>query len=84
VIVFTYSGRGAAIWWDKNESLLARAKNLTVIDIPAAAVAALAALAERTMRLQCMIQDHQVQVFGIDVSVTIDPTVRMAPSQAGR
>jgi len=84
VIVFTYSGRGAAIWWDKNESLLARAKNLTVIDIPAAAVTALAALAERTMRLQCMIQDHQVQVFGIDVSVTIDPTVRMAPSQTVR
>jgi uncharacterized protein YaeQ len=84
VIVFTYSGRGAGIWWDKNESLLARAKNLTVIDIPAAAVAALAALAERTMRLQCMIQDHQVQVFGIDVSVTIDPTVRMAPSQPVR
>jgi uncharacterized protein YaeQ len=84
VIVFTYSGRGAGIWWDKNEPLLARAKNLTVIDIPAAAVAALAALAERTMRLQCMIQDQQVQVFGIDVSVTIDPTVRMAPSQGAR
>jgi uncharacterized protein YaeQ len=79
VIVMNYAGRAADIWWDKNKALLARAKNLTVIDIPAAAVSALAALAGRTMRLQCMIQDRQVQVFGIDVAVTIDPTVRMAP-----
>ena len=80
-----YSGRGADIWWDKNKAPLARAKNLTVIDIAAPAVAALAAMAERNMRLQCLIQDHQVQVFGVgkDTAVTIDPTVRMAPSQAG-
>ena len=84
VVVLNYSGRGAEIWWDKNQASLARAKNLTVIDIPAPAVAALAALAERTMRLQCMIQDRQVQVFGVDVAVTIDPTVRMAPSQTAR
>ena len=84
VIVINYGGRAADIWWDKNSTQLARAKNLTVIDIPATAVAALAALAERTMRLQCMIQDHQVQVFGVDVDVTIDPAVRMAPAPAGR
>src|SRR5206468_290856 len=62
VIVINYGGRAADIWWEKNAATLERAKNLTVIDIPAAAVSALAALAERTMRLQCMIQDHQVQV----------------------
>jgi uncharacterized protein YaeQ len=84
VVVLNYSGRGAEIWWEKNQASLARAKNLTVIDIPAPAVAALAALAERTMRLQCMIQDRQVQVFGVDVAVTIDPAVRMAPAQAIR
>jgi uncharacterized protein YaeQ len=81
VIVVNYGGRAADIWWEKNAVALARAKNLTVVDIPVAAVHALAALAERTVRLQCMIQDHQVQVFGVDVSVTIDPAVRMAPSQ---
>jgi len=84
VIVINYGGRAADVWWDKNKALLERQKNLTVIDIPAAAVDALAALAERTMRLQCMIQDHQVQIFGVDVTVTIDPSVRMAPAQAAR
>jgi uncharacterized protein YaeQ len=82
--VINYGGRAADVWWDKNKVLLERAKNLTVIDIPAPAVDALAALAERTMRLQCMIQDHQVQVFGVDVAVTIDPAVRMAPSPTAR
>jgi len=84
VIVINYGGRAADLWWDKNAVSLARSKNLTVIDIPTDAVAALAALAERTMRLQCMIQDHQVQVFGVDVQVSIDPAVRMAPSESLR
>jgi uncharacterized protein YaeQ len=82
VVVVNYSGRAADIWWDKNKGPLARARNLSVIDIPASAVAALAGLAERNMRLQCLIQDRQVQMFGASAAVTIDPSVRMAPSQA--
>jgi uncharacterized protein YaeQ len=84
VVVLNFSGRGADIWWDKNQALLARAKNLTVIDIAAPAVAALAAMAKRNMRLQCLIQDRQVQLLGETSSVTIEPTVRMAPSQTVR
>jgi len=91
VIVLNYSGRGADIWWDKNKASLARVKNLSVIDIAVPAVGALAALAERNMRLQCLIhngydQDRHVQVFGEgkDAAVSIDPTVRMAPSQSVR
>lgn len=82
VVVVNYSGRGADIWWDKNKVAFARLKNLTVIDIPTPAVEALAALATRNMRLQCLIQDQQVQFFGDDSAsaVTIDPTVRMAPA----
>ena len=84
VVVINYGGRATDIWWEKNAASLARSKNLTVIDIPTPAVEALTALAERGMRLQCMIQDGQVQVFGEEQSLTIDPVVRMAPSQAGR
>jgi len=86
VVVVNYAGRGAAIWWQKNESQLARAKNLSVIDIDAASVDALATLASRNMRLQCLIQDRQVQLFGDDAAaaVAIEPTVRMAPADAVR
>jgi uncharacterized protein YaeQ len=79
VIVVNYGGRSAAVWWEKNNAALARARNLTVIDIPQAAVQALAALAERTMHLQCTIQDRQVQIFGSNGEVTIEPTVSMEP-----
>lgn len=85
VVVVTYGGRGADIWWEKNAASLRRTKNLTVIDIPGAAVAALAALIARGMRLQCMLQDGQVQLFSDDHEVvTIDPMLRMAPAQPER
>lgn len=80
VIVVNYGGRAADLWWERNKVALARSKNLTVIDIPAPAVAALGALASRNMRLQCLIQDGHVQLFGDAVAVAIDPTVRMAPA----
>ena len=85
VVVLTYGGRGADLWWEKNSASLQRAKNLTVIDIPATAVAELAALTARGMRLQCMLQDGQIQIFSDEHPVvTIDPTLRMAPSPQGR
>ncbi|MEP7042622.1 MAG: YaeQ family protein [Dokdonella sp.] len=79
VVVVNYSGRGADIWWEKNRTALERVRNLSVIDIPAKAVGELAAMAERNMRLQCLIQDHQVQMLGENAAVTLDPVVRMAP-----
>ena len=81
VVVVNYGRRAAEVWWQKNATALARARNLTVIDIPAESVTALAALAARAMHLQCMVQDGQVQVFGDnDAVVTIDPMLRMTPA----
>jgi uncharacterized protein YaeQ len=79
VTVLNYSGRGAEIWWEKNRAQLERMRNLTVLDISAAAVDCLVALAERNMRLQCLIQDGQAQMLGDSASATIDWTVRIAP-----
>ena len=78
VIVINYSGRGADIWWDRIESGLVRSKNLTVMDIPADAVQALAALAARNMRLQCLIQDCQAQLISDTATAIIEPKFRMA------
>ena len=79
VLIYTYSGRSAQVWWDKVGSNLNR-KNLTVIDLPAESVQALAGLCERTMRLQCMIEDKHVQLMNQNGSVSIDPVVRVATS----
>jgi uncharacterized protein YaeQ len=85
VVVVNYGGRAADVWWEKNGATLARAKNLAVIDV-SSATDALAALAGRSMRLQCMIQDGQIQLFGNAESeaVSIDPVVRLAASQPTR
>jgi uncharacterized protein YaeQ len=79
VVVITYSGRAADIWWDKVAPSLSRCGNLTVIDIAASTVAELAALADRGMRLQCMIQDGQVELYGEGSSLTVEQSLRMAP-----
>ena len=85
VVVVNYGDQSAEVWWEKNRTALARSKNLCVIDV-SAATDALAAMAERGMRLQCMIQDGHVQIFGNagNEALGIEPAVRMAPAQTAR
>ncbi|WP_166208291.1 YaeQ family protein [Cognatiluteimonas telluris] len=81
VVVINYSGRAADLWWDKVSAAVSRCGNLTVIDIAPATVASLAALADRGMRLQCMIQDGQAELYFEGSSVAVEKTVRMAPAE---
>jgi len=81
VVVVTYGGRASDIWWDKIAASLARCGNLTIIDIAPATVSELAALADRGMRLQCMIQDGQAELYFEGSSVAVQQTVRMAPAE---
>ena len=79
--------RGAAeddepdLWWEKVGPALARCGNLTVVDIGAATIAELAGLADRGMRLQCMVQDGQAELYGEGASITVQRTLRMAPAE---
>ena len=77
VIVYTYSGRGAQIWWDKNAAALGRCKNLSVVDLPGESCTAMLALLGRTMRLQCMIEDRSMQLMNESESITLDPLLRI-------
>lgn len=81
VIVYTFSGRGAGIWWDKNAAALGRCRNLTVIDIPAASSAAIAALCQRNIQLQYFIQDAVVQLM--DEQATVEFQVAVLKSAGG-
>jgi len=73
VRVYVFSGRSAAIWWQKNAEALQRCANLRVFEVPAESSQELAAMASRNMKLQCLVQDGQVQVMQDDgASVTID------------
>ena len=76
VVVINYSGHSADIWWDKIGGSLGRNRNLTVLDIPAATVDMLAAMSERGMRLQCLIQDGELQLIAGDLTLPIRPAIR--------
>ncbi len=84
VVVVTYSGRSADIWWDKTGAALARSRNLTVMDIPAESATALGALAGRNMQLQCLIQEGSVQLMDPHATVSFDPNVRLAAASTSR
>lgn len=72
VLVYSYSSV-SNIWWNQTGSRVERAKNLKVVNIPAEASQALAALAQRTMQLQCTIQDGQVWLGANENMVLIEP-----------
>jgi uncharacterized protein YaeQ len=77
VVVYTYSGGSAQVWWNKAQAVLEQSKNLTVIDISNASTKALAAVTQRGMEIQCLIQDEQVQMMTASDIIPIEMTTRM-------
>ena len=59
VIVYSYSAT-SHLWYKQIANKLERARNLTIINIPAEASEQLEKLANRNMQLQCTIQDSQI------------------------
>jgi uncharacterized protein YaeQ len=57
MVLITYGGRVADMWWAQNESKLAGLDNLTVLNLSTDESAVLKNLAGKSMRLQCTIQD---------------------------
>jgi uncharacterized protein YaeQ len=79
VFVYTYSGNSAQMWWNKVGPDLARCRNLTVIDLHNDCAKVLAALAQRGLQMQCLIQDEQVQIITDTAMVPITLNTRMRP-----
>jgi len=74
VVIYTYGGHKAERWWEQSRATLERAKNLTVINLPAATTRALAALAQRDLQLHCTIQDGQILMSDGDEMVEVAMT----------
>lgn len=77
VVVLAY-GRTAQTWWNQNRHKLETLANLTVLMLCQGSVQALAALAERTMKIQCTIQDGLVWFTRGDATLQVEPTVLKA------
>ncbi|WP_148861366.1 YaeQ family protein [Marinobacter fonticola] len=74
VVLFAYGGRAVSAWWDKVRGKVARFNNLRIIEVDSQACEALAALAARSMTLQCNIQDGQLSLGDSERLVTVEPT----------
>ena len=78
VVVYCYGGRVADMWFAKDSAQFARQKNLTIINLPVESTRALAKLAQRSMNLQCTIQDGQVWLSDGAESVQVERVVLKA------
>lgn len=79
VVVITYSGRTADMWWQQNQAALAKQEKLTVLQLPAPQSQALAALAERTMNLSCTIQEGQIWLSSGQGDLQLEPRCLQRP-----
>lgn len=73
VVVVCYSS-SCDVWWKQIASKLTRFTNLAVLQVPAATSQALADLAARSMRLQCMVQDGEIWINSDTASVPVKLT----------
>jgi len=81
VVLVTYGGAPADVWWSKISGKLAKLDNLRVINLVPAETQAMAGLVERTMSLQATIQDGAVMLAGDAGLVEIHPVLL---KEAGR
>ncbi|SEW31803.1 Uncharacterized conserved protein YaeQ, suppresses RfaH defect [Cognatiyoonia koreensis] len=73
VIVYTYGGKTAEMWWEKIKNGTARFDNLYVSNLSEQETGDLGRLANRAMKLQINIQDGEVMVSVGDNIVYVTP-----------
>jgi uncharacterized protein YaeQ len=75
VSIYTYGGRGADQWWEKNMAALDRLNNLAVMNLPLDGSRALTTLARPNMQLQCTIQEGQIWITDGDNTTHIEMAI---------
>ncbi len=81
VVLYTYGGRTAAQWWERNAASFERLDNLSVIEIPQTASLAMTRLAARNLRVQATVQDGLVWLTLGEETLSIEPLVRLRASR---
>lgn len=74
VVIYTYGGRTADVWWARNAHELKRFDNLEVIALSPATCEALTAMAQRSMSLQLTIQDGEAWFACDDLRIAVERT----------
>ena len=82
VMVLSYGGRTAEMWWQQTQGKVSGQKNLRVLSVSVEEGKALASLAARGMRLQCTIQDGLIWLGGEDGHVELAPRILFSSDSA--
>ena len=81
VHLYAYGGgRTVEVWWQQNEALLAKQDQLTVKSVSGPSSKALAAMADRTLNLQCMVQDGEVWMSDDQERLQVELQPLLAPA----
>lgn len=72
VIVYTYGGKVANMWFEQNRKLFQRQKNLTIFNIAQSTSNEIATMAQRTMQLQCNIQDEEIWLINEKQNLAVE------------
>jgi uncharacterized protein YaeQ len=83
VVVLAYGAAKADQWWRRNESDLRRLDNLAVLAMPVGAGASLAALADRSMRLDVTVQEGLIWIGSGTREASVQLAVLKASSATG-
>ncbi len=62
MIIYAYGDRAAPVWFEQNKTVIRRFDNLHIISVSDESVEAMAGIVERTMTLQCLMQDGAVML----------------------
>ena len=81
VYIYSYQQRAADVWWRQNHDDLVRFDNLAVVSLPEDAITELAKLTQRTMRLQCTVQDNLVWIGDSNEGVSLNLRFLKTPQQ---
>lgn len=71
VLVYCYA-RSAGLWWQQNRDKLEKLDNLSVIQLAQSSSQALTQMAERSMDLQCTIQDGELWISADQTPVRME------------
>ena len=72
VIIYCYGHRSAQVWWEQNRTLVQRFDNLKVVKLAEGVAESLATMVERSMRLQCTIQDGDCWISNNKQNIQVD------------
>lgn len=79
VVVLTYGGNIASMWWKKNERALTQIKNITLLSVSKTDSDALARLSNRSMQLQVTLENGTLWLSDDQTALELTPEILFAP-----